>query len=87
MEACRATAEPGFWYSGSAGLDLCNSRYPRKSSVPTAFKRAKKNQKKTCQTLAPSAKGKLRSDKCRHFVVQKNSKKVKKKLVRALEIE
>src|SRR5437660_8006448 len=29
-----------------AGLDLCNSRYPRKSSVPTAFKRAKKIQKK-----------------------------------------
>jgi hypothetical protein len=46
----------------------------------------KKNQKKTCQTLTLSAKGKLRSDKCPHFVVQKNSKKVKKKLVRALEI-
>jgi len=49
-------------------------------------KARKKNQKKTCQTLASSAKGKIRSDKCPHFVVQKKFKKVKKKLVRALEI-
>jgi len=39
----------------------------------------KKTQKKTCQTLAPSAKGKLRNDKCPHFVVQKKFKKSEKK--------
>jgi len=48
--------------------------------------RVKKIQKKTCHAPVSSARGEKASDKCPHFVVQKKSKKVKKKLVRALEI-
>jgi hypothetical protein len=46
---------------------------------------AQKKSKKACQGIGVSARG-TPSDKCPRFVVQKKFKKVKKKLVRALEI-
>jgi hypothetical protein len=48
--------------------------------------RIKKIQKKACHAPVSSARGGKPSDKCPHFVVQKKFKKVKKKLVRAVEI-
>ncbi|PYJ02293.1 MAG: hypothetical protein DMF00_02245 [Verrucomicrobia bacterium] len=75
MEACRATAEPGFWYSGSAGLDLCNSRYPRKSSVPTAFKRAKKIKKKLVRPSRLPLKGNSEATNALILSFKKNQKK------------
>jgi len=42
-------------------------------------------KKKLVSTLGLPLEGNT-TDKCRHFVVQKKIKKVKKKLVRALEI-
>jgi hypothetical protein len=45
----------------------------------------KKSEKKLVTPLPLPLQGKP-SDKCPHFVVQKKFKKVKKKLVRALEI-
>jgi hypothetical protein len=53
--------------------------------VPTLKKSFKKGKKKLVRPSLLSLEG-TASDKCPHFVVQKKSKKVKKKLVRALEI-
>jgi len=50
-----------------------------------AFSGSKKLKKKLVRTLGLPLEGNA-TDKCRHFVVQKKIKKVKKKLVRALEI-
>ena len=54
--------------------------------VPTRKKSFKKGEKKLVRTSGLPLEGSS-SDKCPHFVVQKKFKKVKKKLVRALEIQ
>jgi len=54
--------------------------------VPTRKKSFKKGEKKLVRTSGLPLEGGS-SDKCLHFVVQKKFKKVKKKLVRALEIQ
>jgi hypothetical protein len=51
-----------------------------------ALKSLKKIEKKACQSLGASARGELRATNALILSFKKRFKKVKKKLVRALEI-
>jgi hypothetical protein len=82
MKARRAIEETRIRLSGSPCLSLLYPRHPRFSTV----KKVSKIEKKACQPLASSAKREIRATNSTVWPFKKSTKKVKKKLVRPLEI-
>jgi hypothetical protein len=72
--------------SGSPCLSLLYPRHPRKPRFQTGKKSFKKSRKKACQPLASSARPEMRATNSTVWPFKKSTKKVKKKLVRSLEI-
>jgi hypothetical protein len=86
MEARRATAKTRIWLFGSPCLSLLYPRHPRNPRFRIGSKSFQKGEKKACQPLASSARREIWATNNPVWSFKKNLKKVKKKLVSALEI-